>query len=81
MNIARLLPHFANNHVARTFVQNDMEGFPAEHSDAFMRYFFAAYLEVGSGSDSEKGLPASFHFGAYAKHPLTESDRLGNSEL
>ena len=45
LDVARLLPHFANNHVARTFVQNDMEGYPEEHTDAFMRYFFAAYLE------------------------------------
>ena len=58
-----------------------MDGFPEEHTEAFMRYFFTAYLEEGIGSDTEKGLTASFNFGAYAKHPLTEPDRLGNSEI
>ena len=43
-----------------------------------MKYFFTAYLEEGSGSDAEKGLTASFHYGAYAKHTLTEPDRLYN---
>ena len=46
-----------------------------------MKYFSTAYLEEGSGSDGEKGLTASFHYGAYAKHPLTAPDRLGNRDL
>ena len=46
-----------------------------------MKYFFTAYLEEGSGSDAEKGLTASFHYGAFAKHTLTEPDRLNNKEL
>ena len=58
-----------------------MDGYSEGHCDAFMRYFFAAYLDQGSGSDAEKGLTASFHFGAYAKHPLSEHDRLGNPDL
>ena len=80
LDVARLLPLCANNNIAQRFVQNDMDGFPEEHGDAFMRYFFTAYL-MEPGSDAERGLTASFHFGAYAKHPLTEADRLGNPDI
>ena len=80
MDVARLLPHFVNNSIAEQFVTNDMDGFPQEHGEAFKNYFFAAYL-LEVGSDAEKGLTSSFHYGAYAKHPLTTRDRLGNPDL
>lgn len=33
------------------------------------------------GSDTEKALFVSFKYGGFAKHPLTSTDRLGNSKL
>ena len=35
----------------------------------------------GESSDNEKALTAAFKYGAYAMHPLTSCDRLGNPDL
>jgi pimeloyl-ACP methyl ester carboxylesterase len=56
----------------------ELEGFSEEELRVVVEYWWhMAHIP----SDSEKALPFCFHFGCFAKHPLTREDRLGNKDL
>jgi len=38
-------------------------------------------MSYGAKSDTEKAITAAFKYGAFAIHPTTSCDRLGNAEL
>ena len=56
-----------------------MEGYPARHRDVVRRYL-DLLIKLGP-SGTEKAITATFKFGVFAHHCLTESDRLGNPNL
>ena len=55
-----------------------MEPYPIEHKEAFYEWFA---MTIIAKSDNEMGLTKAFSYGAYAYHPLTETDRLGNPDI
>ena len=63
----------------RVAVNEDMTGYPKRHAEVLIRYMNRMFALGGSGT--EKALTATFKFGVYAHHGLTESDRLGNPNL
>ena len=60
-------------------IEEDMEGYPARHRDVVTRYAERMFRLGPSGT--EKALTATFKFGAFAHHCLTEADRLGDPSL
>jgi hypothetical protein len=64
--------------MSQNAIKSDMQGCPEEQTRVIREYWWHMFKP---GSDSEKSLPFSFAFGAFAKHPLTREDRLGNRDL
>ena len=60
-------------------VNTDMDGYPARHREVILRYMNRMFVLGASGT--EKALTATFKFGVYPHHCLTEVDRLGNPNL
>ena len=56
-----------------------MEGYPSRHQEVVQRYYNEMFKLGASGT--EKALTATFKFGCYPHHCLTEKDRLGNRNL
>ena len=79
MDIARKLPDFILDHVQDKIIQGDYAGFPAHHRE-IVRSYYSAQFKLGS-SGTERTITASFKFGCYAHHRLTEADRLGDPSL
>ena len=74
----RVLPQFAFDHIVHKIVDDDLDGYPDEHKEAFYEWFAATII---AKSDNEMGLTKAFTYGAYAHHPLTQTDRLGNPDI
>ena len=60
-------------------IQEDLEGYPKRHMEVVRRYYNCMFKLGPSGT--EKAITASFKYGCFAHHPLTEPDRLGNPNL
>ena len=60
-------------------IEEDFEGYPVRHRDVVRRY--VQHIWKLGASDTEKAITASFKFGCYPHHCLTEVDRLGNPNL
>ena len=56
-----------------------MDGYPARHREVVRRYINSMFKLGASGT--ERALTATFKFGVFPHHCLTEVDRLGNSKL
>ena len=79
LDVVRALPDWILARVGTFAINFDFEGYPARHREDVRRYYLNV-LKLGS-SGTEKALTATFKFGCYARHCLTEVDRLGNPNL
>ena len=79
LDIARMLPDFILDRVQDKIIRGDYAGYPARHMEIIRRYY-SAQFKLGS-SGTERTITASFKFGCYAHHRLTEADRLGDPNL
>ena len=80
LDIVRYLPDSVCYYGLKKATTRNIAGFPECHIEKFTNY---AHIVIyhGRKCDSEKAITASFKYGAYAKHPTTSADRLGNPDL
>ena len=75
----RSLPDCLRNQIISKMVESDMDGYPPRHREVVRRYINSIFKLGASGT--ERALTATFKFGVFAHHCLTEVDRLGNQKL
>ena len=80
LDLVRSLSDSRIKNAVKKIVKEELEGFPEEQAQKSAHYAFTV-LAYSKKSDIEKAITASFKYGAYALHPTTETDRLGNSDL
>ena len=80
LDLARYLPDTGLYYAIKKVITEDLEGFPEEHIEKYTNYNHTI-LQYGEKSDNEKAITAAFKYGAYAIHPTTSCDRLGNPDL
>jgi len=79
LDVIRTFPQCLQSMVQNSVITKDFEGYPARHREVVFRYYNNMF-KLGQ-SDTERALTASFKFGCYPHHCLTEVDRLGNPRL
>ena len=78
-DLLRLAPNCLVDRLQSNAIDKDWEGYPPRHREVVCRYYNSMF-KLGA-SDTEKCLPATFKFGCFPHHCLTEPDRLGNPNL
>lgn len=75
----RALPSCIADRLSSFAVKKDLEGYPVRHCEIVKRYYMNV-LKLGT-SGTERSITATFKYGCYPYHCLTEVDRLGNPNL